>query len=360
MTMGRRLTRYLTAIVAVSAVCLYVRTSDRFTLRQDELPHAAEWRTLKCAITGDALRFKSPYLLAGYSYDAVKGFARDLCIEADIDIIHRVDSAYSALMDGRIDMFTLPFADTTSFASTVTSTALDSIEVWVMRESDKSRMEVADEWISAFNSSPRSDRARERFIRRYSPWKSGGEYDGNCLTPYDSLLRKYAPVAGIDWKLFAALAYQESKFRIEVCSPAGAEGLLQFMPRTARVFNLGNPVDPEESIRAGAELLRKLMGYHTAFPGQERINFTLAAYNSGEGGVKRSMGLAQRYGMDDSSWESVRQAIILNSRDSSATFLRDSSITETPKKIGLLQTAYYVNSINSIYRAFCKKEKELR
>lgn len=353
--MHSRLTRYITALAAVAAVSLCARVSDRFANYRDELPPSAEWRPLRCAITGDNLRFKSPYLLAGYSYDAVKSFARDLCIEADIRIIRSVDSAYSALMDGRIDMFTLPCADSSDFESTVSSTALDSIERWVMNEKDRAKMAIADEWISGYNSSPRSASARERFIRRYSPWKSGGEYEGICLTPYDSLLKAYAPVAGIDWRLFAALVYQESKFKIEVCSPAGASGLLQFVPRTARAFNLHNTLDPEESIRAGAELLRKLMGYHSGIPGNERINFALAAYNSGEGGVRRSMGLAQEYGMDDSSWESVRQAIIISSKDSTDCSVTDSTAA-APRKRGLLETAFYVNSIHSIYRAFCKKD----
>lgn len=98
---------------------------------------------------------------------------------------------------------------------------------------------------------------------------------------FDAATAAYGLPAG----LLSRVAYQESRYNPKAVSPAGAIGLMQFMPATAKDFNL-NPLDPEASIWAAAKYLKQL---HTRFGNWKEA---LAAYNWGQGNVARK-GLAQ-------------------------------------------------------------------
>jgi hypothetical protein len=78
---------------------------------------------------------------------------------------------------------------------------------------------------------------------------------------------------------FARLLWQESKFRTKAVSSAGAQGIAQFMPRTAVEMGLSNPLDPLEAIPASASYLRKL---HDQFG---NLGLAAAAYNAGGGRI---------------------------------------------------------------------------
>lgn len=84
----------------------------------------------------------------------------------------------------------------------------------------------------------------------------------------------------VDPYLLWTIAYNETRFRPWLRSPAGAEGLMQFIPTTAARFNLFNPYQPEPAIRAAARYIRFL---GNRFGG--RIDSILAGYNAGEGAV---------------------------------------------------------------------------
>lgn len=85
--------------------------------------------------------------------------------------------------------------------------------------------------------------------------------------------------------LLSRVAYQESRYKIDAVSPAGAQGLMQFMPATAKDFSL-DPLDPIASIYAAAKYLRTL---HDKFGSWQ---LALAAYNWGQGNVARK-GIAE-------------------------------------------------------------------
>jgi hypothetical protein len=81
-------------------------------------------------------------------------------------------------------------------------------------------------------------------------------------------------------EFFTRLIWQESRFRPEAVSRAGAQGVAQFMPATAKLRGLENPFDPLESITKSAELLRDL---HREFG---NLGLAAAAYNAGSGRVR--------------------------------------------------------------------------
>lgn len=105
---------------------------------------------------------------------------------------------------------------------------------------------------------------------------------------YDAIVRSHARNYRLDPALLAAVIYQESKFRPTVVSGAGAVGLMQLLPSTARGiatrtggsgFRDSDLTDPEINIRYGAWYLRHLLDKY----GDERT--ALAAYNAGQANV---------------------------------------------------------------------------
>ncbi|HJQ36998.1 MAG TPA: lytic transglycosylase domain-containing protein [Thermoanaerobaculia bacterium] len=104
--------------------------------------------------------------------------------------------------------------------------------------------------------------------------------------PYGELIHEKAEKYDVDPALVAAVIEQESKFRPKAKSPVGAKGLMQLMPRTGRWMGAQNLYDPEQNIDAGVKYIKYL---NARFNGDLRK--TIAAYNAGEGNVKRYRGI---------------------------------------------------------------------
>jgi len=105
-------------------------------------------------------------------------------------------------------------------------------------------------------------------------------------TPYDGFIEQLARMDGLDPDLIKAVAMVESGFDPSAVSPKGAMGLMQLMPATAAQYNVQDPLDPYESLRAGSRHLRVLLD---GFDGN--VTLALAAYNAGAGAVRRHGGV---------------------------------------------------------------------
>lgn len=104
---------------------------------------------------------------------------------------------------------------------------------------------------------------------------------GKWNTKYDNLIKKYSKEYNVDPKLVKALMKQESGFNPNVKSRAGAIGLMQLMPATAKQMGATNPADPEQNIKAGVKYLKQLLD---KYKGNKEL--AIAAYNAGPGNVK--------------------------------------------------------------------------
>jgi soluble lytic murein transglycosylase-like protein len=102
----------------------------------------------------------------------------------------------------------------------------------------------------------------------------------------DSAIEQAASKHGVDANLVRALVQVESNFNPNAVSNKGAMGLMQLMPRTASGLRLSNPFDPQQNVDAGVRHLKQLLNN---FGGDVRLS--LAAYNAGEGAVKRNRGV---------------------------------------------------------------------
>jgi len=139
----------------------------------------------------------------------------------------------------------------------------------------------------------------ERLTSNYSSL-SGGQ-----ISPYDDLIKKYSLLLGWDWRLIAAQMAQESQFKINARSWAGAFGLMQLMPATAAQFGVDTSSSAEEQIRAGVHYMMWLNTYwENEIPDDmERVKFVLASYNVGLGHVIDARNLTENYGGDSSRWK---------------------------------------------------------
>ncbi len=126
------------------------------------------------------------------------------------------------------------------------------------------------------------------------------------ISPYDEIIQEFAAEIGWDWRLLAALIFHESRFQPHARSWAGARGLMQLMPGTARAFGARNPDDPRQSIAAGTRFIAWLQDYwDERIPDEdERLRFVLASYNVGHGHVEDARRLASEHGVDPTVWES--------------------------------------------------------
>ena len=127
------------------------------------------------------------------------------------------------------------------------------------------------------------------------------------LSEFDPVIKQYAGELGWDWRLLASQAFQESRFKPAARSWAGATGLLQLMPATAREFGVTNALDPTENVQGAVKFLQWLQRYWAKrIPDEnERLKFVLASYNTGAGHVEDAQRLTEKYGGDPQKWDDV-------------------------------------------------------
>lgn len=147
----------------------------------------------------------------------------------------------------------------------------------------------------------------------------------------------------LDWRLLAALSYQESHWNPKAKSPTGVRGLMMLTLPTAQQMGISSRLDPQQSIQGGSRYLHRLV---TRIP--ERINmpdrlwFALASYNVGWGHVEDARILTQRDGADPDKWLDVKQRLPL---------LRQKSVYQTTK-YGYARGDEAVNYVENIRRYY--------
>ena len=131
------------------------------------------------------------------------------------------------------------------------------------------------------------------------------------LPRYDRLIKKAARKYDFDWRLIAAIIYQESHFNRRARSSAGAFGLMQLTKKTARSLGVNDIYNPAENIFAGVRHLRRLYNYFDDVAESDRLLISMAAYNVGQGHVRDAQKLAQRMKLDPAKWASLKQTLPL-------------------------------------------------
>jgi membrane-bound lytic murein transglycosylase MltF len=125
------------------------------------------------------------------------------------------------------------------------------------------------------------------------------------LVRYQVYLKKYAKIYGFDWLRIAAMAYQESHLDRKVRSRAGAIGIMQMLPATARQVGIRNITSAADNIHAGVKYLALLRDSYfddPAIASADKFDFALAAYNAGPDRIEALRRKAAELGLDPNKW----------------------------------------------------------
>lgn len=132
----------------------------------------------------------------------------------------------------------------------------------------------------------------------------------NSLPKWAPLFQKYSEE--FDWRLIAALAYQESHWKPKAKSPTGVRGMMMLTLPTAKSVGVTDRLDPEQSVRGGVEYLRRIVArVPDSINEHEKIWFALASYNVGYGHMMDARRLTKAQGGDPNAWADVKERLPL-------------------------------------------------
>jgi len=132
------------------------------------------------------------------------------------------------------------------------------------------------------------------------------------LPKYRSIIEREADKNELDWRLLAAIIYQESHFNPRARSYTGVRGLMQVTQTTAREMGISNRMDPEQSVYAGTKYLARMYARFDDIESKlDRWLFSLASYNVGYGHVRDAQKIAEEKGLNPAKWSSLRETLPL-------------------------------------------------
>ncbi len=164
------------------------------------------------------------------------------------------------------------------------------------------------------------DRLRDRYfghVERLTPTDSAHfiERMNSVLPKYIGLFKMAQNRTGIDWRLLAALSYQESQWDPLATSPTGVRGMMMLTEDTADQLGVSNRLDPEQSIRAGAQYLGALRDtLPRSIREPDRLWMALAAYNLGMGHLNAARYIARTKSANPDSWYDMKKVLPLLSK----------------------------------------------
>jgi len=197
---------------------------------------------------------------------------------------------------------------------------------WVVRRNSPELLRAINKWIYKIKSDGTLQKIKKKYYIEPKVISQSNEIINETnnktkpllkykISPYDEILQREAQKLGWDWRLLAAVIYQESKFKANARSWAGAVGLMQIMPSTAASLGLSTKdlFDPEKNISYGVKYIQYLQKLWVKIPDPEqRIKFTLASYNAGQGHVIDARVLAIAQDKNPNIWDgNVERTILL-------------------------------------------------
>ncbi|MBD5234035.1 MAG: transglycosylase SLT domain-containing protein [Bacteroidales bacterium] len=188
---------------------------------------------------------------------------------------------------------------------------------WAVAPDKEWLADMVNAWFAEKEPQEINDDLLKRYFEqtKYSP-RFKFDFSKGYISQYDHLFKKYAPNIGWDWRLLAAQAFQESKFKANARSWVGARGLMQIMPKTARGYktSVSKLNNPEVSVQVATKLITDLDRYLKKYVpnDKERLKFVIAAYNVGIAHVYDAIALAEKYGLNPQVWDdNVSKAILM-------------------------------------------------
>jgi len=223
------------------------------------------------------------------------------------EILDRVGSGEYrlAVVDSLVLEAELPHRDDVAAAFSISAGQPQPI-AFALRPGNPRLQEFLDGFVTNLVGSLELNDARDRYFRRsrgLDRAKARNSPGGGRLSPYDEILKAHSKRYGLDWRLMAAQAYQESLFNPDAQSWAGAKGLFQLLPSTGLELGVEDLNDPDAGVHAGILYMHKILEQlERRIPLKHRLRFALAAYNAGLGHLQDARRLAAEEGLDPDKW----------------------------------------------------------
>ena len=186
---------------------------------------------------------------------------------------------------------------------------------WIVRREDGDLLEAVNRFFQVEGST--GDLAR--LMQKDSGDTSAFQYEElrlfqvsltQRLPHYRAWFEQAATQYGLDWRLLAAIGFQESRWDPQASSPNGAMGVMMLTSNTAQAMDIQDRTNPRQSIFAGARYFAQVRSMvPTHIPEPDRTWFTIAAYNVGFGHVEDARIIAQTLGKNPDSWADVSQEL---------------------------------------------------
>ena len=192
---------------------------------------------------------------------------------------------------------------------------------WALRKSSPELLSVINQWLGKIKRTADFNVIYEKYFEDERDFRirKKDEYFSSTsgkISEYDDLIKKYSTNLGWDWRLVSSLIYQESQFDPRAQSWAGAKGLMQMMPATAKELGVQDRVNPEDNIKGGTKYLRQLWDRWDDIPDSlQRKKFVMASYNCGYHHVRDAANLAEKYQYDKLKWDDNVDQYILKLSD---------------------------------------------
>jgi membrane-bound lytic murein transglycosylase F len=172
------------------------------------------------------------------------------------------------------------------------------------------------------------------------------------LPKYLNLFRQAQETTGVDWRLLAAISYQESHWDTYSTSPTNVRGLMMLTENTADKLGVSDRLDPKQSIPAGARYVLMLKDYiPTRIPEPDRTWLALAAYNIGVAHLEDARVLAQRLKLNPDSWADLKKTLpLLNKAEYYSTLKNGFARGGAP--------VVFVESVRTYYKILEKYEEK--
>ena len=270
----------------------------------------------------------------GLQYRLAEAFAQSIGVVLQMELSPDTTTLLRKLKAGEIDFIAL------------------EMPTWQTRENESLLGEAIAEWWKperVRQIASQADITTVTVRRHVRPVMQDAAH--GIISAYDDIFRRYSSDAGWDWRLLAAMSYQESGFDPQAVSSMGAMGLMQLMPATADAMGVpaDKRFDPEQNIAAGARYLRKVsLSFSDIKDSGERIKFTLAAYNGGVGHVQDAQTLARKAGRNHHLWQEVSPYIL---RLSEPRYYRDPDVVNGYMRGS--ETEAYVRLIMERWNQYC-------